>query len=539
MSELECRNVVGYLKKAAESVPLRPALVLDGKAPEAISFGDLWERVDRVSVGLREYGLRPGARAICMIPMSIDLYVCLLGLLKMGAVAVFVDPWIGPRQIASFCAHASPAAYIGVPKSHLVRYLDARLRRIPLTITTGGRLFGLLGRVSLPQIENHRGDGMLHLSRESDSALVTFTSGSSGTPKGANRTHGFLAAQHEALSTEFAYDGDDVDMPMFPVFALNNLANGITSVVPDMDFRAVVEVDAATVVAQMRRHGVTTCTASPPFFDRVAEFLFRSGDGRPALRRILTGGAPVTDVQLRRWQAALPDTQIVVVYGSTEAEPVAHIEAAERFAVHAAAGADRRGFCVGRPADRVACKVIRIEQGAVDVSPVGWEGCEVASGEIGELVVTGDHVCKDYYNNPEAVRQNKIVDGDEVWHRMGDTGFFDADGRFWIAGRTHSTIRRAGEYVHPQLVERVAAEGTCWQVAAVGCEDEKLGQRVVLVVFPRGSTVDRTDLEVRLTQAGIEVDEIVVVKRPPPVDPRHNAKIDYGALRRQIEKGSC
>jgi len=326
---------------------------------------------------------------------------------------------------------------------------------------------------------------------------------------------------------------------MFPVFALNNLANGITSVVPDMDFRAVVEVDAATVVAQMCRRGVTTCTASPPFFDRMAEYLFRSGGERPALRRILTGGAPVTDVQLRRWQSVLPETQIVIVYGSTEAEPVAHIEATERFAAHAAAGRNRRGYCVGRPADCVECRVIRLEKGPVDLSRGGWEEWQVAPGEVGELVVAGDHVCKDYYNNRKAVRQNKIADDDEVWHRMGDTGFFDADGRFWIAGRTHSTIRRAGEYVHPQLVERVAAEGTSWQVAAVGCEDEELGQKVVLVVFPRGDTVDRTGLEARLTLARIEVDEIVVVNRALPVDPRHNAKIDYGALRRQIEKGSC
>jgi olefin beta-lactone synthetase len=537
MSREECSNVVAYLRDATERFPGRPALVLDGKHAESISFGELWERVDRFSAGLIRNGLHPGSRAICMVPMSIDLYVCLLGLLKMGAVAVFVDPWIGARQIAAFCAYASPSAYIGVPKSHLLRLLDSRLRRIPLTVTTGGKLLGLLGRFSLRELEQQLGDGLLHPSREDDPALITFTSGSSGTPKGANRTHGFLAAQHEALAGEFAYDDDDVDMPMFPVFALGNLAKGITSVVPAMDFKAVSRVDGSVIVEQMLRHRVTTCTASPPFFDRLAEHLLGAGSQRPRLRRILTGGAPVADDQLRRWRDALPDTEIMVVYGSTEAEPVAHIEAGERFEVHRIAGESRRGFCVGRPAACVETRVIRIHDGPVELAAAGWDGWCVGAGKIGELVVAGNHVCRDYYENPDAVARNKIVDGDRVWHRMGDTGFFDDDGRFWIVGRTHSTIRRAGVCVHPQWVERVAAEGTKWQVAAVGCEDEALGQKVVLVVFPRGDTFDRASLRARLGRGGVEVDDIVVVNKALPVDPRHNAKIDYGALRRRIEEG--
>src|SRR3954462_7248264 len=108
-----------------------------------ISFGALWERVDRTSAGLRRLGLEVGDRAVVMIPMSIELYVAMLALLKLGAVAVFVDPWIGRRQIAAFAAFAEPRAWLGVPRSHLLRLLDARLRKIPLTVTTGRRLASL------------------------------------------------------------------------------------------------------------------------------------------------------------------------------------------------------------------------------------------------------------------------------------------------------------------------------------------------------------------------------------------------------------
>jgi olefin beta-lactone synthetase len=526
-------NVLAVLQQVAARVPDRPALVMESGV---ISFGNLWERIDRASVGLRRMGLAPGDRAIVMIPMSIDLYVALLAVLKIGAVAVFVDPWIGRRQIAAFAAFAEPRAWLGIPKSHVLRLLDGRLRAIPLTVTPGPRLGPLPARRTLAELKAEPGDGHVHPVGEDTPALVTFTSGSSGEPKGANRTHRFLLAQHRALAAELPAAPGDVDMPMFPVFALNNLASGVPSVVPAMDFRRVDQVDAARILRQMKAHGVTTCTASPPFFDRLA-----AQEGRPRLRRILTGGAPVSDAQLRVWQRAFPGTEILVAYGSTEAEPVAHIAAGERLE---AVNADRPkapGFCAGRPVERVWAKVIRIHAGPVELGEDGWAGWELPRGEIGELVVTGDHVGKDYYKNERAVRENKIVDSKgTVWHRMGDTGSLDPEGRFWIAGRVHSTIRRGGELVHPQLVEQAALgdDPRIQRLAALGLPDPVLGEKVVLVIQirprdERGEVATQLfiDVTARLAAVGLKADVTTLTPRELPVDPRHNSKIDYGRLR--------
>jgi acyl-CoA synthetase (AMP-forming)/AMP-acid ligase II len=294
-----------------------------------------------------------------------------------------------------------------------------------------------------------------------------------------------------------------------------------------MDFRRVDRVDAGRVLAQMRRHGVNTCTASPPFFDRIAAAIVADGT-RPALRRILTGGAPVSHAQLRDWRRAFPETEILVVYGSTEAEPVAHLTAEERLSFNRFPG-----FCVGRPGERVQAKIVRIHDGSIELGPEGWAGWELPAGEIGELIVSGDHVCRDYYQNPKAVTENKIMDPDGgVWHRMGDTGSFDPEGRFWIAGRVHSTIRRGGELVHPQLVEQ-AAKGEDPRVrraAAVGMPDPELGERVV-VVLETGEQGFQGEIAARLAAAGLTVDEVRLTPEPLPVDPRHNSKIDYAKLR--------
>lgn len=559
-------NIVAFLERSAAWVPDRPALLFGGgggsrESGRRLTFGELRAGSERLAAGLRAAGLAPGDRAIVMVPMSPELYLVLLGLLRLGAVAVFVDPWIGLSQVAAFAAFAEPRAYLGVGRSHWLRLLDRGLRRLPITVTTGRRLGGWPARRTLAELLGTSASAPVHPAATSDPALITFTSGSSGTPKGADRTHGFLAAQHRALAAEFAYRDGDVDMPMFPVFALNNLALGIPSVVPRMDFRRVDRLDAAPILMQIECHGVTTATASPPFFDRLADAVESGAARAPRLRRILTGGAPVSDAQLTRWRRVFGDTEIVVAYGSTEVEPVAHLEVGERLAVSAPIGGDAGGrasagigggYCVGPIVPRLDSRLVRIERGPIELGAEGWAAWEVAGEDgVGELVVRGDHVCRGYFRAPEAVRRNKIVEpSGRVWHRMGDTGYFDAEGRFWLVGRVHSTIFHRGAPVHAQRLEQVARgdDPRIRRAAAVGLEDDELGERVVVVLElaetagagPAAAELDgdpRAAALARLTAAGLPADEVAVASRPLPLDPRHRSKVDYGRLRRRLTAG--
>ncbi|MCK5596396.1 MAG: AMP-binding protein, partial [Candidatus Eisenbacteria sp.] len=217
-------NVVSAFRETVARVPEREALIIDcGGRTETVTFAELWDRADRISVGLLRAGFKPGERAILMVPLSVDLYAVLIGVLKMGGVAVFVSPWLSPRHIASSADFAAPDIYIGSPKSQLLRFRHARLREIPLSVTTGGRLWRVPAGLSLREIESTPGDGRVYAVEASDAALISFTSGSSDAPKAANRTHDVLTGQQLALAEEFPLRDDDVDMTMFPVFALNNL----------------------------------------------------------------------------------------------------------------------------------------------------------------------------------------------------------------------------------------------------------------------------------------------------------------------------
>lgn len=500
-------NVARLFVDAAAARRDEPAL--QSKRHGMVTFGELHDRAMAIAGALQARGLEPEQRVVCMVPMSPALYATVLGTLAAGGVAVFVDPWLSLRAIARLAARAQPAAIVATRKTRLLRLLSRELRRVPISLTPDDAIrAAVAGRfVEMP---------------DDRPALVTYTTGSSGAPKGVNRTHGILAAQHAVIREEFPARPGDVDLTTFPVFALSNLAAGIPTVLPGIDLRRVAEADAASVLRDMEAFGVTTVAASPPLFDRIVRQLRAAGAEAPALRRIVTGGAPVRDDQLRAWREAFPATEIVVAYGSSEAEPVASIGAEERLAL-----TRRAGYCVGRPVAAVRTCVVPIERGPLAaVAPL-------PRGEVGELLVAGPHVTRDYADGDErAFRDNKVRGADgTVWHRLGDTGRFDDEGRFCLVGRVHSTIHRGGERVDAQLVEQAARgdDARIEQVAALGIDDAALGQRVVVVARSEFDVAE--DVRARLAAAGMTADDVVVARAPLPVDPRHNSKVDYERLR--------
>ena len=532
-------NVVTNLYTASETHPDRQAIILQQQGrSHSITFKQLWDKVDSFSTALIERSIRPGDRIILMVPMSIELYIAMLGVIKAGGVAVFIDPWIGLKQIASFCSFANPKGFIGIPKSHLLRLFRKELVRLPLTVSTGHCLFGLPAGWSLASLLKHPGNGSIFKAAPDDPALITFTSGSSGVPKGANRTHGFLLAQYEALKTEFPYEPADIDMPMFPVFALNNIAGIRTSVVPDMNFKKLAEIRPDIIYKQMVENDVTTATASPLFFDKLSDYLSTQHLKLPRLRRILTGGAPVRDDQLIKWQQSFDTAKVMIVYGSTEAEPVSHISLEKRIALSKENRKNNKGYCTGKPASSIKAKVIKIKKTPV-IFQQSWESHEVTNkGDIGELIVAGDHVCRDYYNNPDAVHLNKIIDADGLtWHRMGDTGYFDSSGLFWLAGRLHSTIVRGEKNYHAQLIEQAITETfpDLEKVAALGMADPQWGEAIIIVINLGQTRLEPDLIKKEMKRKGYPIDRIIFTTTELPVDPRHNAKTDYGKLQHLIQ----
>jgi acyl-CoA synthetase (AMP-forming)/AMP-acid ligase II len=250
------------------------------------------------------------------------------------------------------------------------------------------------------------------------------------------------------------------------------------------------------------------------------------------VRALFTGGAPVLPGLARRL-VRVTHGVAHVVYGSTEAEPIAGIEAgALAAAAESGAGA---GLCVGAPVPEIALCLVTPTDGPIELEREGLAAWQVGPAEVGEIVVSGAHVLGGYLDDPAADRENKIRDGERVWHRTGDAGRLDAEGRLWLMGRVKQRVRRHGATWWSTAAEvRVLDVPGVRHAAYFGRPENSGEQRAVLCVETEGGRLDSA-LESRLRAAlgDIPVDEIRALRRIPR-DPRHASKTDLAALLRSL-----
>ncbi|MFP4145082.1 MAG: AMP-binding protein [Phycisphaeraceae bacterium] len=496
----------------------------------AVSYRELVDRSARAATMLHDAGLRPGDRVLVLAGMSAELYVVLLTLFRLGLVATFLDPSAGRAHVARCCEIARPAAMIGAPRAHLLRLLCPQLRRIPRQFTIGRWLPGV---VKWGRIAHHGPRRQVEPVSPDAPALLTFTSGSTGEPKAAVRSHGFLGAQHTALAEALELEGGQIDLATLPIFALANLASGLTTVIPDCDLRSPGRIEPGPVLRQIARLEPRRCVASPAFLERLLDAREVAEGSLASFERIFTGGAPVFPDLLERLQAAAPAARVEAVYGSTEAEPIAEV------AWDSVAEGDRQamrrgqGLLAGRPVEQVDLAILPSRWGEPipPLTPETFERMHLQPGEAGEIVVAGEHVLPGYLGG-RGDEETKFRVGATVWHRTGDSGYLDSQGRLWLLGRAGAIIRDERGELHPLSVECAARELPGVRLAALLAHQ---GQRV-LVVEPAEASGTRCDPEaIRDGLAWAQLDRVLEVKRIP-LDRRHNAKVDYPRLRALVNK---
>jgi olefin beta-lactone synthetase len=516
-------NIAARLLDGAGAYPDRPAIVeLRGGRRGVVGYAELARRVAAVGQRLREAGIAPGDRVLLLVPMSIDLYVALLGTLHAGAVAVFLDAWAGRARIDAAVEVAEPKLLIGTWKARLLRFVSPAVRRIP-------RRWSSRSIAANVRAEQTGGSAPAAVGADHP-ALVTFTTGSTGAPKAAERSHGFLWAQHRSLAGHMEMRAGEIDMPTLPIFVLNNLALGVTSVIPDFDPRRPGRIDPRAIARQLDAERITTASGSPAFFSTLCRWSNERGRRLP-LRALWTGGAPVYPPLARLMEATI-DGHAHIVYGSTEAEPIAGVPAAEMVRLAEEAGP---GICVGRPVPEIELRLVRPVAGPIELGARGWSEWECLTAEVGEIVVAGPHVLGSYLNAPEQTRRTKILDGDRSWHRTGDAGRVDSEGRLWLMGRVDQRVERAGDVVWPTPVEASALtlSGVA-HAAYLGVPDPELGHRAVLCLEEeRSASHAPSDAEIRRALAPSPIDRVVRLRRIPR-DPRHESKTDVAKLRDRI-----
>jgi acyl-coenzyme A synthetase/AMP-(fatty) acid ligase len=453
----------------------RTAIIEAGGA--SANFGDLARRSARLAAGWRRAGIEPGDRVLVAIPVGIELYAAIAGLWRLGAVAVFSEPALGLQGLRHAVAAARPKAFLTAGWFRVLGLVVPELRRVPLHVRA---------------VEEPASDDCF-AADDAHPALISFTSGSTGTPKGIVRSHGFLASQNTCIGDFLmSKSAGEIDLVAFPVFVLANLGLGVTSVLPNWHLTRQDTVDASSMIAWIRQTKVSRLLAPPSLCEVIA-----SAPAKLDVRAIFTGGGPVFPDLLMRLSEHLPNAEIISVYGSTEAEPIAHQGLSETSAEDWTAMSSGSGLLAGVPVRTIALKLIE-----------------------DEIVVTGPHVNKSYLDG-RGDEDNKIFIDGETWHRTGDAGHLDRRGRLWLLGRHEASVGG----IYPFQVEAAAR---LWPGVRRAALVPRSAPPLLAVEGPSSHVaIWRRESE----RVGVRVMEMSI-----PMDRRHRSKVDYVELQRRIDR---
>ena len=412
------------------------------------------------------------------------------------------------------CKVAQCKVFIGIFKARLFSIFSSELRKIPIKLGT---------KYKASDSENHN----FIKTNVSDTALITFTTGSTGTPKAAKRTHGFLHEQFKALLEKINPQPEDIDMPVLPIVLLINLGAGCTSVISDFKASKPDLMNAKNITEQIVKHKVARLVSSPFFVKQLAKYVSDNKISIPLLQKIFTGGAPVFPAEAELYNNAFPKTQVEIVYGSTEAEPISSINIKDLIGEK-----DeflQKGLNVGFPHRLAEVAIIKITNGSIFCSnDTELQKFILPKGEIGEIIVAGPHVLREYFNNENALKQNKIFIGEKCWHRTGDSGYMNNEGQIYLTGRCNSLIYLGNKIVAPFIYENHFQSLKGVEIGTVLQINNKL---IAVLEIHKNSMIKEISEQIRNVE--IQFDEIKFISKIPR-DPRHNSKIDYEKLKNRV-----
>lgn len=514
-------------ERAEDETPaiIEPPLAGGGTEPRTVSWAELSRQTRQGAAGLYAMGVRKGDRVALLVTPGPELTIAMCACIRMGAVIVVADAGLGVKGLHRAIRSANPKYIIGIDRA-LAAARALNWGGTPIAVGPGDKLkrAALGAKVTLQEVIASGAGLPLPPSPEPDDELgVMFTSGSTGPAKGVVYTHRQIQASRDLILATYDINQTDRMVAAFAPFALLGPQLGATASVPDMDVTAPGTLTAAALADAISAAGATQVFASPAALVNIARtagsLTAAQREALANVRLLFSAGAPVPVSLLKEMIELMPKATPHTPYGMTEALPVTDVTMAE--IVEAGPG---NGVLVGRP-------VVGVE---VAISPCDASGAAVGELTIepditGEIVVRGPHV-KDHYDQLW-ITEHSSATRPSGWHRSGDVGHMDAQGRLWVEGRLAHVLSTPDGVLTPVGVEqRVQEVAHTPRAALVGVGPPGAQQAVAVVETdqaPRrgGGMAPPALAEAVRNAAGVELAAVLAVGELP-TDIRHNSKID-------------
>jgi long-chain acyl-CoA synthetase len=437
-------NLASLLAESAERTPDAPAIRL---GEVEMSYGELDERSARLATLLREKGFQPGDRVGVMLPNVLEFPIAYYGVLRAGGTVVPMNVLLKRREIA-FYLKDSGAKLLLSWHGFVEEARDG-------ADEAGAELIAVEPATFAVALEEHEPAVGLAETAEDDTAVILYTSGTTGKPKGAELTHHnlFRNADVSSRTTSEISQGDVVlgALPLFHSFGQTVSMNASLKVGACLTL--VPKFDPGEALATMQRDGVTHFYGVPTMYGALLHHPERESFDTSSLRICITGGASMPVEVLRGFEDAF-GAKVMEGYGLSETSPVACSNHPDR---------ERKAGSIGTPIEGVEMRIVD-------------ENDEpVAQGEVGEIVIRGHNIMKGYWQRPEATEE--AMRGG--WFHSGDMARTDEDGYFYIVDRKKDLIIRGGYNVYPREVEEVLYEHPkIREAAVVGVPHDEWGEEI-------------------------------------------------------------
>lgn len=452
-------NLAQNLAATAATDPGHPAIVLD---EHTLDYATLADSAARVAGWLRTLGVAPGDRVAVMLPNLPQMPVVYYGILWAGGVVVPMNPLFKAREIG-YALRDSGAKAIFAWDAVAAEAAPAAGEAGAAYVVVEPAEFGALvaGHESAPLVD--RG--------EEDSAVILYTSGTTGSPKGAELTHRNMGRNAAVCRELFTLTSDDVvfgGLPLFHSFGQTVCMN--TAVLVGATLTLLPRFEAGAALAVMARDKVTLVGAVPTMYVALLQHQGRAAYDTSAIRLCVSGGASLPVEVLTGFEKAY-GAPILEGYGLSETSPVASFNHADR---------ERKAGSVGQPVEGVEFRLVDEAWG------------DAPAGQVGEIAIRGHNVMKGYLGKPQATAE-VLRDG---WFRTGDLARRDEDGYYFIVDRAKDMIIRGGYNVYPREIEEVLYEHPAVASAAVlGVPHPTHGEEVAAaVVLAEGATATEQEL---------------------------------------------
>jgi len=454
-------NLASNLLRSAQAHAERAAV---RNGDDVVRYDQLDRDTARVAGMLRERGLRPGDRVGVMLPNNAEFAVVYFGVLRAGGVVVPMNPLLKAREVDFYLSDSGARLMFAWHTfAHEAQTGAKQAEAEAIVVDPDG--FGAALASASPAAD-------LVDRADDDTAVILFTSGTTGQPKGAELTHANLANNTEVTLTELlGLTADDVifgGLPLFHAFGQTCTLN--TAVAVGGCLTLLPRFSAEQALRILAEHRVTVFAGVPTMYSALLHAPGREGYDASRLRLSFSGGAALPVEVLRGFEEAF-GCAVLEGYGLSETSPVASFN-------HP--GRERKPGSIGTPIRGVEMKV------------VDADGNELPPGEAGEIVIRGHNVMKGYWRRPEAT-EAVIRDG---WFHTGDVARVDEDGYFFIVGRQKDLIIRGGYNVYPREIEEVMHEHPAVaEVAVIGIPHAELGEEVAAAVTLKpGATATADEL---------------------------------------------